>query len=141
MKASVHFALVAALLFVTISGLFSETPQKLPRLNRENLLEYHKADGSVARVASKEDWLKRRAEIVRGMETVMGKLPGKEKKCEFDVKVEEEVEIDNYVRRLITYSSETGSRTPAYLLIPKDVRLILDIAKTLEQQLPLSQLH
>ena len=125
MKAVINFAFAVTLSTFAIHALFSDTPPQkapsLPRLNRENLLEYHKADGSIAQVASKDDWLKRRAEIVRGMETVMGKLPGKEKKCDFDVKIEEEVEIDNYVRRLITYSSEPGSRTPAYLLIPKDV--------------------
>ena len=51
----------------------------------------------------------------------MGKLPGKEKRCPLDVKVEEEVDCGTYVRRLITYASEPGCRVPAYLLIPKDV--------------------
>ena len=49
----------------------------------------------------------------------MGKLPGNEKRCPLDVKVEEEVDCGSHVRRLITYASEPGSRVPAYLLIPK----------------------
>jgi len=53
------------------------------------------------------------------METVMGKLPGKEKRCALDVKVEEEADCGSYVRQFITYASEPGSRVPAYLLIPK----------------------
>ena len=52
---------------------------------------------------------------------MMGRLPGPEKRCPLDVKVEEEVDCGSYVRRLITYASEPGSRVPAYLLIPKAV--------------------
>jgi dienelactone hydrolase len=72
-------------------------------------------------VKSAEDWAKRRAEIVRGMESVMGKRPGDEKRCPLEPKIEEEVDQGTFVRRLITYQSEPGSRVPAYLLIPKDV--------------------
>jgi len=52
---------------------------------------------------------------------VMGKLPGDAKRGPLDMKVEEDVDCDTYVRRLITYASEPGGRVPAYLLIPKDV--------------------
>lgn len=92
-----------------------------PRLPRDNLLVYRGADGKPTPVKSIDDWAKRKAEIVHGMESVMGKLPGKEKRCPLDMKVEEEFEGDTYVRRLITYASEPGSRVPAYLLIPKSV--------------------
>ena len=92
-----------------------------PRLPRENLLLYRGDDGKPKPVEKVEDWTKRRAEIVRGMETVMGKLPGQEKRCPLDVKVEEEVDCGKYVRRLLSYESEPGSRVPAYLCIPKAV--------------------
>jgi dienelactone hydrolase len=52
---------------------------------------------------------------------VMGKLPGAEKRCALEVKIEEEVDAGDHVRRLITYASEPGGRVLAYLLIPKDV--------------------
>lgn len=90
-----------------------------PRLPRDNLLIYRGTDGKPREVKTVEDWAKRRAEIVRGMEAVMGKLPGKEKRCPLDVKVEEERDCGKYIRRLITYASEPGSRVPAYLLVPK----------------------
>jgi dienelactone hydrolase len=93
----------------------------LPRLPRDQLLVYRGPDGKPAPVQSVEDWVKRRAEIVRGMETVMGKLPGAAKRCPLDLKIEEEVDGRTYVRRLVTYASEPDSRVPAYLLIPKDV--------------------
>src|SRR3954452_25120591 len=92
-----------------------------PRLPRDKLLVYRGPDGKPAPVKAVADWAKRRAEVVRGMESVMGKLPGDEKRCALDVKVEEEVDGGTYVRRLITYASEPGARVPAYLLIPRDV--------------------
>jgi hypothetical protein len=101
-----------------LSLVFLATPERLPR---ENLLLYRDADGKPAPVKSADDWQKRRSEIVRGMETVMGKLPGKEKRDDLDVKQEEEVDCGKYVRRKITYQSEPGSRVPAYLCIPKAV--------------------
>ncbi|WP_165074773.1 alpha/beta hydrolase family protein [Paludisphaera rhizosphaerae] len=90
-----------------------------PRLPRENLLVYRAADGSPAPVRSVDDWLKRRGEIVRGVESIMGRLPGPEKRSALDVTVLEEVDCGSYVRRKITYTSEPGSQVPAYLLVPK----------------------
>ncbi|WP_406696243.1 dienelactone hydrolase family protein [Singulisphaera sp. Ch08] len=91
----------------------------VPRLPRENLLLYRDAGHEVKPVRSIDDWLHRRAEIIAGAEAVMGQLPGPEKRCPLDMKVEEEVDCGRYVRQLITYASEPGSRVPAYLLIPK----------------------
>lgn len=65
------------------------------------------------------DWPKRRAQILAAAQEIMGPLPGTEKRCALDVQVGEEVDCGSHVRRLITYASEPGSRTPAYLLIPK----------------------
>lgn len=90
-----------------------------PRLPRDNLLLYRGDDGKPREAKAVEDWAKRRAEIVRGAEAVMGKLPGKEKRCPLAVKVEEEEDCGKYVRKLITYESEPGSRVPAYLCVPK----------------------
>lgn len=91
------------------------------RLDRENLLEFRNDAGAVVPVRSTGDWLKRKAEILAGAQKVMGPLPGPSKRVPLDVKVDEEVDCGSYVRRLITYQSEPGSRVPAYLLIPKAV--------------------
>jgi len=102
--------------------LLAEKPANpTPRLPRDNLLVYRGADGKPAAVQNLADWGKRRAEIVRGMESIMGKLPGKERRCPLDVKIEEEVDCGTHIRRLISYAAEPGSRVPAYLLIPKQV--------------------
>lgn len=89
------------------------------RLPRTNLLVYHNRRGEVLPVKSKSDWLKRRAEIVRGFEQIAGPLPGRDKRCGLDVRVEEKTDCGSYERQLITYASEPGARVPAYLLVPK----------------------
>jgi hypothetical protein len=90
------------------------------RLDSTHLLVYRNQKGEIAPVRSKADWQKRRAAILESMQEVMGRLPGKAKRCPLDVKIEEEVDCGNYVRRRLTYASEPGSRVPAYLLIPKN---------------------
>lgn len=89
------------------------------RLDRENLLQYRDRSGKIVQGKTLSHWEKRKAEIIKGTHAVMGPLPGKEKRCSLDVKVEEEVDCGTYVRQLLTYASEPGSRVPAYLLIPK----------------------
>jgi acetyl esterase/lipase len=113
-----RFAALAAIAALAAAALAADP---LPRLPRDNLLVFRGPDGKPVPVKSAGDWAKRRAEVVRGMESVMGKLPGDEKRCPLDPKTESEVDSGSYVRRLISYASEPGCRVPAYLLIPKDV--------------------
>lgn len=95
------------------------------RLPREELLLWRDASGQVQPVRSVADWEQRRQEIVRGMEAVMGPLPGQEKRCPLDVKVEEEVDCGTYVRQTIRYQAEPGpgGSVPAYLCVPKKLLL------------------
>ena len=90
-----------------------------PRLPRDNLLLYRDSKNETQVLKTLDDWQLRRAEVVRGAESVMGRLPGVEKRCPLDMQLDEEVDCGSYVRRLITYQSEPGSRVPAYLCIPK----------------------
>ena len=89
------------------------------RLDRRNLLQYRDERGRVMPVRTVKDWLRRRAEIVSGMEQVMGPLPGPEKRCPLDVQTHEEIERRSHLLRRISYAAEPGGRVPAYLLIPK----------------------
>jgi len=90
-------------------------------LQRTNLLVFATASGELRPVKSTNDWMLRRASVLRAMQEVMGPLPGAEKRCPLEIRVEEEVDCGSYVRRLLTYASEPGSRIPAYLLVPKSV--------------------
>ena len=110
--------LLAVLTFLFAAAL---VPAAAPRLDREKLLEYRAADGSVQAVRSPADWARRRAEIVAGAEAVMGPLPGAARRVPLDVQVERETDVGEFVRREISYAAEPGARVPAYLLIPKDV--------------------
>src|SRR5438876_9529186 len=116
--------LVCLIAFPSLTSLHvlgESNARESEQLVRTNLLLYRDTKGAVRPVKSVPDWSKRRAEIVRSMEAVMGALPAKDKRCPLDPKIEEEVDCGDYVRRLLTYASEPGSRVPAYLLIPKPV--------------------
>jgi dienelactone hydrolase len=115
-------ALCLHLLLLSATGtlIAADPPPALSRLPRTNLLVFHDRAGVVQPIQTKSDWLKRRAEILRGMSEVMGPLPGPGKRCPLDVRVEQETDCGSYIRRSITYAAEPGSRVPAYLLIPKE---------------------
>ena len=81
-----------ALPFIILGSIFAADSAKPHRLSREDLFTFHDGKGAVQRVQTREDWQKRRAEILRGMQAVMGPLPGAEKRCALDVKIEEEVD-------------------------------------------------
>lgn len=100
-----------------LSTLGAEPAQS--RLPRDNLLVYRGANNASLPVKTADDWQQRRAEILQGMQAVMGTLPGDEKRCPLDMQLVEEVDCGNYVRRFVTYASEPGSRVPAYLCVPK----------------------
>lgn len=112
------------LIFSFTLPLFGQPPSakqeaKSNRLPREQLLQFHREDGTVGAAQAPEQWALRRAEIKRGVESILGVLPGEEKRCPLEVRVEEEVDCGSFVRRLVSYASETGCRVPAYLCIPR----------------------
>jgi dienelactone hydrolase len=87
-------------------------------LSRTNLLEYRE-NGQVKIANNRRQWELRRREALEGMHQITGPLPGNEKRCPLDVKIDDETDMGAYVRRAITYSSEPRSRTTAFLCIPK----------------------
>src|SRR6185436_473471 len=111
--------LIGLLLSPTLALYGVDAADQLSRLPRTNLLVYHNRKGDIAPAKSKADWQKRRSEIIQGMQEIMGPLPGREKRCPLEMKIESEVDSGSYVRRFITYASEPGSRVPAFLLVPK----------------------
>lgn len=92
------------------------------RLDRFDLLTFVDEAGVVRAVTEPAQWDIRRRDVLRNMQTVMGPLPPVDRRVPLDVEVIEEVAVDGYVRQLITYQSEPGSRTPAYLCIPEAAR-------------------
>jgi len=91
------------------------------RLSTDNLMQFHGEGGAVQPVKTAGDWARRRAEIVSGMQAVMGRFPGDGRRGPVEVKVLEDVDAGSFRRRLIGYRVDPDMLTPAYLCIPKDV--------------------
>ena len=111
-----HFPILELVVVVSLSGapvLHGETFQR--SLDAFDTLALPGGGGA----KTPAEWESRREMILEGVRTIMGKLPGEEKRVPLEVRVEEETDCGTYVRRLISYASEPGSRTPAYLCIPK----------------------
>jgi dienelactone hydrolase len=116
-------SLPLALTLLLLAGpLFAEPV--IPALSpsdRENILLFRKPDGATASAQSPDDWKARRTAILTATQSIMGRLPGDDKRCPLDIRIEEEMDRGTYILRLITYASQPGpdGRTPAYLCIPK----------------------
>lgn len=104
---------------LTLAGFVVSLAASAAELERTNLMAYADEHGRVLAVRSVADWDKRRVAVLEAMQKVMGPLPGKEKRCALDLKVEEEIDRGTYLLRKIAYSAEPDGRVPAYLLIPK----------------------
>lgn len=106
----------ATLAFDCLAASATAATARLPRLD---LMLYRNRRSEVRPVESRAHWKRRRAEIIAGLQAIAGPLPGREKRVPLEPRVSEETDCGSYMRRLLTYVSEPGSRTPAYLLIPK----------------------
>jgi len=88
---------------------------------------------------TRSDWEEKyRPAILERMQEVMGRLPIHDRARPLNVKIEEEVDCGEYVRRFVTYEPEPGSIVPAYLLVPKR---ILDLREAAYGILTLHQTH
>jgi dienelactone hydrolase len=76
---------------------------------------------AAAPLAPANPWPAQRVAILRAFESVAGPFPDPTtaKRVPLDVRIEEETDRGSFLLRRITYQSEPGSRTPAYLCIPK----------------------
>ena len=52
------------------------------------------------------------------LESIMGPFPPDVRRVDLDVRIEESVQCDGYVRRQLSYQADPGVRVPAYLLLP-----------------------
>ncbi|MCB1209606.1 MAG: alpha/beta hydrolase [Verrucomicrobiales bacterium] len=114
-------AVSSALIFaaLAVAGATEESLPSIRGLSRSDLLQYHGKNGQIGRASTPKEWASRRAEALKAFQSIAGPLPGDEKRCALDVKIDEEVDCGSYVRRAISYASEPGSRTTAFLCIPK----------------------
>jgi len=90
--------------------------------DHSKLMVWRDAQGREHPVKTAEDWARRRAHILLGMQQAMGPMPGDDRKVPLDVKVLEEVKTARHIRKKLTFAVEKDDRVPAYLLIPLDRR-------------------
>ena len=84
----------------------------------QRLLVYRDAAGKEQPVRSAADWRLRRAQILAGMQRVMGDLPDRQKLPEFDLRVVEEKTEPTFTRLSITIDSGMNDRIPAFVYMP-----------------------
>lgn len=88
---------------------------------RLDLLSYRGADAVEYPVKTAEDWAHRRESILTAMQLVMGPLPQGSRETPPDMRVVEEKQFANFIRRKITFAAEPDDHVPAWLLIPTRV--------------------
>lgn len=116
--------LVAILSSVFVgTTLFSAAAEPAPFYeNKTDLLRYKDAQNQEHPITSPAEWEKRRAHILANMELVMGPMPADSNRVPLDTQILEESDQPQYVRKKISFATESWDRVPAYLLIPKGLK-------------------
>jgi putative membrane-bound dehydrogenase-like protein len=88
--------------------------------NHRQLMVWRDAAGEHP-VKTPEDWAKRRAHILAGMQQAMGKLPDRSNLPPLDVQIEETFDGTTFTRYKLTFLAEGSDRVPCYLFVPKNL--------------------
>lgn len=87
--------------------------------NHSRLMVYAAADGTLQPVRTPDDWAKRRADILKGVEAAMGPLPSFENLPAFQPEVKSEEPKQGYMLRSLTIRTEGEDRLPVDLYLPE----------------------
>jgi len=93
-------------------------PEKDPYSNHSKLLVYIDEQQIEHPVKTPDDWARRRADIVLGMQRAMGQLPSRGSLPPLDVNVTETSQEDGLTRLKLTFVAEQNDRVPAWLFVP-----------------------
>jgi dienelactone hydrolase len=107
--------------------------------DRTRLLIYLDAEGKEHPISAASDWPRRRAHILAGMQQAMGPLPPEERKVPLDVHVYDEVKLQHYVRKTLSFAPEAGDRVPAFLLVPNELKGKVPAVLCLHQTTPIGK--
>lgn len=111
--------IVLAVLLGSVTVAQNNEPSSPPHAEHQDLSYYLRPDGTRAAIVAPADWEKRRAQIIAGMEEVMGPFPGPKSPVPLDVQVLEEHKENGYVRRKIAYHTDDVKICEhAWLLLP-----------------------
>ncbi len=94
-----------------------------PRYKDKNdLLKHIDARGDAHAITRAEQWKTRRADILANIRSALGPTPGRSFRAPLDIKVIEEVKLEAYMRRKISYNVDPYDRVESYLLVPHGLR-------------------
>ncbi len=114
--------LPACLLFVALGTLaflgLAVADEAPPITSHRNLRVYRDATGGHL-IKTPQDWAKRRADIVQGMQEAMGKLPDRSNLPPLDVQISETFDGPTFTRTKLSFAADEGDRVPCYLFVPK----------------------
>ena len=111
------------LLFILGAMTMSDAESSAPfYADKKNLMVYLDGKGKAHPVKAVSGWKKRRAHILTNMQQVTGMMPDRGRRVPLDVQVEEEVRLERFTRKKITFAAEKDDRVPAYLFIPHDLK-------------------
>ncbi len=117
-RIAVSFAVLLSMTSLITSAVLAEDPSPRYR-EHQDLSFYLDADGAKHPIGTPDDWAIRRRHILSNMQTVMGPLPGEDKRVPLNVEVLEETTLDGGIlRRKIAYDTEKSTRVHAYLFLP-----------------------
>lgn len=87
--------------------------------DHSKLMIWRDASGIEHPVRTPDDWAKRRAHILLGMQDVMGPFPPPSRRVPLDIQTLDSVDMPRFIRKRISYATEPGCRVSAYLFLPK----------------------
>ena len=96
----------------------SSDPKSPTFAEHQDVRYYLDAGGQRVPIKTVADWEIRRRHVLANMQTVMGPLPGNEKRVPLDVQTVDEVRVGNLTQRKITYQTEPHDRVSAFLFLP-----------------------
>jgi len=105
--------LFAFLLLVALSASAEEGPHQR--------LDWFPDGDKESPIETVENWETRRVAILNGFQEATGKMPSRDNLPDLDIKITETDSNESYARHTITFQSEKGDRTPAYLYIPENI--------------------
>ena len=111
------------LVLFLLASLFTlpAAAEEIPNYHEhQNLGYYLDQNGKPQAIKSVDDWLIRKQHILANMRKVMGPVPQPNKKVPLDVKVLEEVKLENVLRKKVSYHTDSpDDRVTAFLFLPE----------------------
>jgi dienelactone hydrolase len=90
--------------------------------DKNNLLQHIDEHGDGRAITTPDQWEMRRADILDHVQLALGPVPGQAFRAPLEVSVIEEVKLNSYTRKKISYNVDPYDRVQSYLLVPDHPR-------------------